>query len=271
MPAARGLEGIEDVEELLSVGRLLDVGELTPAAVGDAGFGDLIVAHGVFRADVLGPDDADDLQFANLEVDANLPGSLNRHVSVRQHLGDDGGDPQVDFVGAGNLALAVDLGFPGEIDKSVGVNSPGEENVEFVLEAQEAAQRGFLRVVPGAGGLVVDLGVVLDLDEHGQDVADPTRALIEEKGTGAFLPQRIRMAADSFRRRHRQADRLILGLQDRVLDGRDLGCFADLGDPFGDAGAGAEVTSGRQDGGADAEVAPRARGFGRSHCSAAMR
>ena len=52
------LEGQDHIQELGAVARLLDIGELAAAAIGDARFRDLVVADGVGLQDVLGPDDA---------------------------------------------------------------------------------------------------------------------------------------------------------------------------------------------------------------------
>ena len=64
------LERQQHVEHLLAVARLLHVGDLAAAAVGDAGLGDLGERDGVVGVDVLGADDAGDYQFADLEIDA---------------------------------------------------------------------------------------------------------------------------------------------------------------------------------------------------------
>ena len=86
------LEGQDGVGDLLAVARLLHVGDLAAAAVGDAGFGDLGRGDGVVGVDVLGPHDAGDDQVADLEVDAHFLAALDHQVAVGQHLGDDGGD-----------------------------------------------------------------------------------------------------------------------------------------------------------------------------------
>src|SRR5437868_5980967 len=64
--SARLLEGQDGVCDLLAVARLLHIGDLAAAAVGDAGFGDLFGHDGVVRLDVLGPHDAGDDQVADL-------------------------------------------------------------------------------------------------------------------------------------------------------------------------------------------------------------
>src|SRR4051794_28386986 len=72
-----------DVEHLLSVARLLDVGDLAAAAVGDAQLGDLIVRDGVLGRDVLRADDAGDVDVADLEVDPDLLPAGDHQIAVR--------------------------------------------------------------------------------------------------------------------------------------------------------------------------------------------
>src|SRR3954454_15564847 len=72
-----------DVEHLLSVARLLDVGDLAAAAVGNAQLGDLVVRDGVLGRDVLRTDDAGDVDVADLEVDPDLLPAVDHQVAVR--------------------------------------------------------------------------------------------------------------------------------------------------------------------------------------------
>ena len=80
------LERQYDVHELLAVTRLLNIGDLAAAAVGDPGLGDLAGIDGVVALDVFGTDDAGDDKFAHLVVDADFLPAFDDEISVRQHL-----------------------------------------------------------------------------------------------------------------------------------------------------------------------------------------
>src|SRR6201999_4345766 len=70
-PLARArvfLERVHDIKELGPVVRLLDVALTAAAAVGDPGFGDLVVGDRVQLVDVGRPDDAGHLQLAHVVV-----------------------------------------------------------------------------------------------------------------------------------------------------------------------------------------------------------
>ena len=82
----------QHVHHLLAVARLLHVGDLAVAAIGDAGLRDLAGIDGVVALDVLRAHDAGDDQFAHFEIDADLLLAFDHQIAVRQQLGDDGGD-----------------------------------------------------------------------------------------------------------------------------------------------------------------------------------
>ena len=114
VPATRGngelqdlREGQEDVEGLLAVAGLLDVGDLAAAAIRDARLGDLGGFDRVVGFDVLGPHDAGDDQLADLEIDADLLFALDDEVAVRQDLRDDAGDVRDQLLLAPDRARAV--------------------------------------------------------------------------------------------------------------------------------------------------------------------
>ena len=110
----RTSERQEDVHHLLAVARLLHVRDLAAAAIGDAGLGDLRRIDRVVGLDVLGPDDAGDDQFADLEIDADLLLALDHEIAVRQNLRDDRRDIRDELLGAadrtGALARRVGVG-----------------------------------------------------------------------------------------------------------------------------------------------------------------
>ena len=101
------LERQQHVHHLLAVARLLQIGDLAAAAIGDAGLGDLAGIDGVVALDVLGANDAGDDQLADFEIDPDFLLALDHQIAVRQHLGDDGGDVGLQAFLAHHRALAV--------------------------------------------------------------------------------------------------------------------------------------------------------------------
>ena len=72
-------------------------------AVGDTGFGNLLVGNLVVRADILATDDAGNQQFADFVIHPNLLAATQDQVAVGQDLADHGGNLELD------LFVAVDL------------------------------------------------------------------------------------------------------------------------------------------------------------------
>src|ERR1700754_252510 len=85
-PVSRGVpsERQQNVHHLRAVARLLYVGELAAAAIGDAGLCDLAGIDGVVALDILWTDDAGHDQLAHFEIDANFLLAFDHHVAVRQ-------------------------------------------------------------------------------------------------------------------------------------------------------------------------------------------
>src|SRR4029078_2467610 len=106
-PTPRHPERQHHIQRLLAITRLLHIGDLAAATVGDPRLGDLARVDGVVALDVLGADDAGDDQFSNLEVDADLLLALDDEIAVRQYLGDHGGDIGAQRFGAVHRALPV--------------------------------------------------------------------------------------------------------------------------------------------------------------------
>src|SRR3569623_1797596 len=86
------LEGQDGVGDLLAVSRLLNVGDLAAAAVGDTRLGDLFGLDGVVRLDVLGPHDTLHDQLAVLDVLPHRLVAFDHQVAVGQGLRDDRGN-----------------------------------------------------------------------------------------------------------------------------------------------------------------------------------
>ena len=86
------LEWQQHVEHLLSVSRLLYVGDLTATAIRDACLCDLARVDGVVALDILRPNDAGDDEFADFKVDSNFLFAFDNEIAVRQKLGHDGCD-----------------------------------------------------------------------------------------------------------------------------------------------------------------------------------
>ena len=104
-----------------------------------------------------------------------------------------------------------------------------------------------------AGGLVLGVCAVVDVDQHGQDVADPAGALVVEEGAGADAPQRVGRG---------RLGRRLAGGDELLLDRGQLGGIADRGqvgalDGFLDGRAGGQ--RGQEEGGGDEDGATHGR------------
>ena len=88
------LEREDDVVELMTVARGLQICDMSASAVRDTRLGNLAVLDDIVMRDVFRSDDAGDQKFANFEIDANLLATLDDKVSVWQGLGNDGGNRQ---------------------------------------------------------------------------------------------------------------------------------------------------------------------------------
>ena len=93
-------EGQQNIHYLLAIARLLDIGDLAAATIGQAGLGDLGGFKRVVCLDIFRPDDARDDQFADFEVDADFLLALDHEIAIGQHLRDDGGDIRHQLLGA---------------------------------------------------------------------------------------------------------------------------------------------------------------------------
>src|SRR5437660_3547274 len=80
----RRLERQQHIHDLLAIAWLLHIGDLTAAAIGDAGLRDFAGVNGVVALNVLRPYDTSHDQFADLVVDANLLLALDHEIAVRQ-------------------------------------------------------------------------------------------------------------------------------------------------------------------------------------------
>ena len=74
------------------------------------------------------------------------------------------------------------------LDERVGLGAVGQHLGELGLEPEDAAHAHVLGVRAGAGRLVVDLGLVGELDPHRDEVADARGALVLEEGAGPLSP-----------------------------------------------------------------------------------
>src|SRR5450755_3233259 len=228
MPKA--LERQQHVHHLLAVARLLHVGDLAAAAIGDAGLRDLRGIDGVVALDVLRAHDAGDDQFANFEIDADLLLAFDHQIAVRQNLRDHRGDVGLQRFLAVDRALAVGRG--GRVRRQ----QPARQHFLCLraeqLAAGEIGDAGIFLAGAAALGLVGDVGLVGDIHRHRQDVADPRRALILEERPGAVPPQRIGVVRRGLRFRHRHLHRLVAGLRRRIFDLGQFWFFADLRQPI---------------------------------------
>src|SRR3569833_2325067 len=177
------LEGQDGVGDLLAVARLLNVGDLAAAAVGDARFGELLGRDGVVGLDVRRPHDALHEEVTNFVVHAHLLMALDHEVAVGQGLGDDDGD-----VG-GELLVAVDRARAADAHGAGGGAAAGGADVHARnMRAEQRAERradvGVLARVALARRGVRNLGAVVDGDDDREDVADLVGALVLEEAAG---------------------------------------------------------------------------------------
>src|SRR6056297_2348497 len=106
----------DHVEHLLAVTRLLDIGNLAPASVGDAGFGYPVIGDRVFPGDILRPDDTTDLQVAEFEVHADFLTALDDQITVRQYVPHQRRDPQGDLFVPAHRAFPVRVRIRTQVD-----------------------------------------------------------------------------------------------------------------------------------------------------------
>lgn len=175
----RILEWEQDVGDLLTKARLLHVGDLAAAAVGNAGLRDLAGVDGVVALNVFRPHDAGDDQFADFKIDADFLLALDHEIAVRQQLGDHGGDVGLQRFLPVDRALAVAGGCRVRRQQLAG----GDWDVGswHLGEPEEVADAGIFCAGAAALGLVRDVGLVGDVDLHRENVADLMRALILEE------------------------------------------------------------------------------------------
>src|SRR4029078_2155714 len=120
--------------------------------------------------------------------------------AVRQHLRDDGGDVGLQ----GFLAVDAALSFAGRGGVG-GQDAAGQYLVGLGdgLGTDEVGDARIFLAAAAARGVVLDIGLVGDVDGHGQEGADLVGALVLEEGTAAVAPQRVRVVGGDFRLRHR--------------------------------------------------------------------
>jgi len=150
------LEREDDVVDLLAVSRLLDIGDLAPAAIGDPRLGDLVVADRVCGTDVLGPDDAAYFEIADLEIHPDLLPAGDHHIAVGQELRDDGGDLEFDILVARHAPGAVVARQTVQIDEVPRADLFGEQLGHLRFVTEEARGPGILGRGPTAlGGVLI--------------------------------------------------------------------------------------------------------------------
>src|SRR5581483_4385213 len=150
---------------------LLDGAQPAATAIGDPRLGDPVIGDDVVAADVERPDDAGDVEHPHLVVDAHFLRTADHHIAVGQHLGDHGGDGEMQLLRSVDLAGA--LGMRRQVERA-GHIAVGRSRTE--AEAARVQCRGDLaacRSLARPPGLVVESGVVVDVDGHGDHVPDP--------------------------------------------------------------------------------------------------
>ena len=163
-------------------------GDVTSTPIADAGFGNLGVADGVGRRDVLGADDARHRQLPHFGIGPNLLGSLNDHVSIGQNPGHHGSDGERDFLCATNASGSRTLGRRGGFQRIGWIEPARQDLAEARLKSQQVRHAGAQAVAAVCRRCVGGFRAVIDIDLNRQNVADPVGALINEEGPRARPP-----------------------------------------------------------------------------------
>src|SRR5690606_30031108 len=197
-------EGHETVGDLLAPPRLLGARYLAATAICDPRAGDAVVFDLVVPRDIRRAHDAGNLQVAQLEIDPNLLIALNGQMPVRQHPNNRRRHAQRQLLVAPYRSLSALIRFT--LDPEDRPEPRGDLGRQDILEPEEGADADLLAAGTAAGRGVAHLCLVVDLDHHGQDVADTARALVPEQGRGRVVPQRPLLIAVARRlgRRYRQ-------------------------------------------------------------------
>ncbi len=82
----RTLEWEQDIEHLLTIPGLLNIGQLPTSAVGNPCLRNLLMVDRVGRADVLGPHHTCDEKLTDLKVDTDFLPALDNEISVGKDL-----------------------------------------------------------------------------------------------------------------------------------------------------------------------------------------
>lgn len=184
----RRSEGIDDIQYLGAVPGLLDITELAPAAIGDAGLGYFFVGNCVVGSDVLAADDSGHAEFSDLVIDPDLLGGPYHEVTVGQDLGHDGRHLQLNLFVTVDLAGPFVLGFASEIDGVGSVEVLGHQAVDYPFDPEDGGNAVVFGGRASPIGTVVEYGLIVDIDDHRQDIADLGGSLVTEESTGARAP-----------------------------------------------------------------------------------
>ena len=126
-----------------------------------------------------GRDDAGDVEDAHFVVDAHLLRAADQEVAVGQNFRHHGGDRQVELLGAVDGALALGMGLGAAVQRGRPLARLGgdPEAAEAEVGGEAALGPGFARPVAG----IVELGLVVDVDDDRQHVAELLRPEIVEE------------------------------------------------------------------------------------------
>src|SRR6185437_6091267 len=168
-----------DVGHLLPPRLGLDVRQRALAAIGNARLGDLGQIDRVVALDIFRARDAGDEQFAHFGVEPYFLLTLDHQIAVGQDLGDDGGDVGDQLILAVDRAVALHLGIA--VGRQYRAWQHRFGGVGDGVGTDEIGDVGVFRGAAGQLRLVLKFRGVVDVDLHGENVADLVRALVVEK------------------------------------------------------------------------------------------
>ena len=135
---------------------------------------------GVLFVDGLRPKNIGDLYWPDFVIDPHLLPAVQDQVAIRQHLGNDSGNLQrdrlvaLDHARTGVRCCAVD------VQQAVRVDRFRQNRIQSTLITQLGDRVCVFVRCTRPGGLVLDIGLIIDCDLDGYNVTNLAGALIFE-------------------------------------------------------------------------------------------